>query len=316
VSRLNLSLGTIARAASLALAAVLLAPVALHADALTLRIGDPTANEKLASGIFLSLDESNVKRSLTLAAEKRWGNDYMHARYYSPNLGRFISVDPVGGAVGSSQSWNRYSYVENNPIILIDPDGRMSDATAEYMAGINRPTVFVGDSTPAQRAMTAVCLYPLMATMAVAGVAAVLPEAAVAAIVSAAPEIATGAGVGLATSVAQVSNSNAPIDQKVTAVMAGTALGAATGPLPMTPLKGGAAAVSSSMATDALTGEALMSFQDGGVQLANGAGATIIAAASGAGPLGQIAVAGASKFILDKGASLVITDEPIMTVAD
>lgn len=49
--------------------------------------------------------------------------DYMHARYYSPNLGRFVSVDPVGGLVGSSQSWNRYSYVMNNPIRLIDLDG-------------------------------------------------------------------------------------------------------------------------------------------------------------------------------------------------
>lgn len=115
----------IASAASLALAAVLLAPAAANADALPLYIGDPTANEKVASGIFLSLGEGNVKGSLSLAAEKRWGNDYMHARYYSPNLGRFLSVDPVGGTVGSSQSWNRYAYVENNPVNLTDPTGKV-----------------------------------------------------------------------------------------------------------------------------------------------------------------------------------------------
>ena len=34
-----------------------------------------------------------------------------------------MSVDPIGGSVGSSQSWNRYSYVLNNPISFIDPDG-------------------------------------------------------------------------------------------------------------------------------------------------------------------------------------------------
>ena len=113
----------IARAASLALAAALLAPGVIHADALPLYIGDPTANEKPASGILLGLGEGNVTGSLSLAAEKRWGNDYMHARYYSPNLGRFLSVDPVGGTVGSSQSWNRYSYVLNNPIVLVDPRG-------------------------------------------------------------------------------------------------------------------------------------------------------------------------------------------------
>jgi uncharacterized protein RhaS with RHS repeats len=48
----------------------------------------------------------------------------MHARYYSPNLGRFMSVDPVGGEIGNSQSWNRYTYVENNPLAFVDPDGR------------------------------------------------------------------------------------------------------------------------------------------------------------------------------------------------
>jgi RHS repeat-associated protein len=53
--------------------------------------------------------------------------DYMHARYYSPSLGRFLSVDPaldLKTAIGNPQSWNRYAYVLNNPIGRIDPDGR------------------------------------------------------------------------------------------------------------------------------------------------------------------------------------------------
>jgi len=47
----------------------------------------------------------------------------MHARYYTFNLGRFMSVDPVGGEVGSSQSWNRYAYVRGNPVNAVDPLG-------------------------------------------------------------------------------------------------------------------------------------------------------------------------------------------------
>ncbi|MDP9194011.1 MAG: RHS repeat-associated core domain-containing protein, partial [Acidobacteriota bacterium] len=54
--------------------------------------------------------------------------DYMHARYYNPTWGRFLSVDPlldVKRSTREPQSWNRYSYVVNNPINRIDPDGRM-----------------------------------------------------------------------------------------------------------------------------------------------------------------------------------------------
>jgi RHS repeat-associated protein len=52
--------------------------------------------------------------------------DYMHARYYSGTVGRFLSVDPVPGSTRSPQSWNSYSYVENGAINKFDPDGRCS----------------------------------------------------------------------------------------------------------------------------------------------------------------------------------------------
>lgn len=52
--------------------------------------------------------------------------DYMHARYYNPQWGRFLSVDPTweSADLGKPQSWNRYNYAENNPANRIDPDGR------------------------------------------------------------------------------------------------------------------------------------------------------------------------------------------------
>jgi len=49
--------------------------------------------------------------------------DYMHARYANPQLGRFLSVDPVDGNPWAPQSWNRYAYVVDNPLNRIDPFG-------------------------------------------------------------------------------------------------------------------------------------------------------------------------------------------------
>jgi RHS repeat-associated protein len=41
------------------------------------------------------------------------------ARYYSPTLGRFLQTDPIGLRGGA----NRYAYVGNDPINLLDPSG-------------------------------------------------------------------------------------------------------------------------------------------------------------------------------------------------
>src|SRR5207245_4339363 len=51
------------------------------------------------------------------------GLDYAFARYYSSRLGRFLSTDPLGGAIGSLQSHNAYAYTRNNPLNAIDPSG-------------------------------------------------------------------------------------------------------------------------------------------------------------------------------------------------
>ena len=90
------------------------------------------ANEKPASGVSNTSSEANIWETGMFTLELRWGNDYMHQRYYSNQLARFVSVDPVLGDVSSSQSWNRYSYVRNNPVNLIDPTGETIS-----LAGLN-----------------------------------------------------------------------------------------------------------------------------------------------------------------------------------
>jgi RHS repeat-associated protein len=62
--------------------------------------------------------------------------DSMHARYYNAMWGRFLSVDPTMGvkaALVSPQKWNRYAYVQNNPLRYIDPDGQ--DSLAVFLTG-------------------------------------------------------------------------------------------------------------------------------------------------------------------------------------
>ena len=53
------------------------------------------------------------------------GLDYAKARYFSYLQGRFTSPDPLpaSGKAAIPQSWNRYSYVLNNPLKFIDPSG-------------------------------------------------------------------------------------------------------------------------------------------------------------------------------------------------
>jgi len=46
--------------------------------------------------------------------------DYFGARYYDSELGRWMSVDPLGK---KNSSWSPYSYCKNDPMTRIDPDG-------------------------------------------------------------------------------------------------------------------------------------------------------------------------------------------------
>ncbi|MBT4936675.1 hypothetical protein HON22_02045 [Candidatus Peregrinibacteria bacterium] len=48
---------------------------------------------------------------------------YYGSRYYDSHIGRFTSVDPWEGDISDPQSWNKFSYVKNNPLIYVDPSG-------------------------------------------------------------------------------------------------------------------------------------------------------------------------------------------------
>jgi len=52
---------------------------------------------------------------------------FYQSRFYDPSLGRFISPDiivPTG--TQGTQAWNRYAYVNNNPVRYTDPSGHQA----------------------------------------------------------------------------------------------------------------------------------------------------------------------------------------------
>ena len=55
------------------------------------------------------------------------GLDNLVGRIYDPQVGRFISADPFVSDPYWGQSYNRYSYVSNNPMTFTDPTGFQED---------------------------------------------------------------------------------------------------------------------------------------------------------------------------------------------
>ena len=63
-------------------------------------------------------------------------------RYYDPQIGRFLSTDPVATSASDGSNFNRYWYANDNPFRFSDPDGRQSmpartpnQAAAQVMEG-------------------------------------------------------------------------------------------------------------------------------------------------------------------------------------
>ncbi len=68
-------------------------------------------------------DDFNTQRGwIGQVEDDTTGLDYLNARYYDPNLGTFISPDPLL-TIGSPQTLNAFAYAQGNPSTSSDPSG-------------------------------------------------------------------------------------------------------------------------------------------------------------------------------------------------
>jgi RHS repeat-associated protein/uncharacterized repeat protein (TIGR01451 family) len=56
----------------------------------------------------------------------------MGARFYDPALGRWLSADTLVPEPGNPQAFNRYSYVRNSPLTLVDPTGHKEEGECGF----------------------------------------------------------------------------------------------------------------------------------------------------------------------------------------
>ncbi|MCF6238163.1 MAG: hypothetical protein L3J79_05005 [Candidatus Marinimicrobia bacterium] len=103
-----------------------------HHDALgsTVNLTDSTGNTKVSYsldpwGHIRNQIGTSVNRQIFTGQEldEQTGLIYFGARYYDPDVGRFISQDSYLGESGTPPSLHRYLYAYSNPTTFVDPDG-------------------------------------------------------------------------------------------------------------------------------------------------------------------------------------------------
>ncbi|MDJ0938965.1 MAG: FG-GAP-like repeat-containing protein [Woeseiaceae bacterium] len=67
---------------------------------------------------------------------------HMKGRVFDARIGRSLSADPIVPDPMATQSYNRYSYVYNNPMTYVDPTGHCGEAISGYVCASIVATVF------------------------------------------------------------------------------------------------------------------------------------------------------------------------------
>lgn len=75
-------------------------------------------------GTILSQNGETIPQGFATGQPMSAGLVLLGARWYCPQIGRFLSPDPMVGDAGDPIAWNAYAYALCNPVSFIDPTGR------------------------------------------------------------------------------------------------------------------------------------------------------------------------------------------------
>ena len=153
----------------------------IHNDAL----GSPVAaTNQLGQVIWRETYKPHGQRTTNAAASannKTWftgkqeeaalGINYFGARWYHPEVGRFLVIDPAGVAPENMHSFNRYAYANNNPYTHVDPSGGVVETAWDVLNVGLGVTSFVNNISQGNYGSAAVDAVGV----AVDGAAAIVP---------------------------------------------------------------------------------------------------------------------------------------------
>jgi RHS repeat-associated protein len=116
--------------------------------------------EECATAPCAPVEGAQPKRFTGKERDEETGLDYFGARYYSSKTARFTTQDPVytwSENLFDPQRWNRYSYVRNNPLRYVDPDGRelRPQGSAQFQKDFIEAMVRVDSATNVLRLLRA-----------------------------------------------------------------------------------------------------------------------------------------------------------------
>ena len=85
----------------------------------------------MTGSLYYTLGYANPFRYRGYIYDDETGLHYLKSRYYNPALCRFINADVVLGSVGQLLSHNMFAYCSNNPVNMVDPNGRTAASIAQ-----------------------------------------------------------------------------------------------------------------------------------------------------------------------------------------